>query len=130
MRPLSGGESRLLLARVGLHERPDPDAAGLAILHRSFLRHVPFVPDNKPVDDLLQEFQEKKVHMAIVLDEFGGTAGMVTLEDILEEVVGPARDESAGERVWLDGQTCPPQQVEKTLWVADAGYGMQHIALK
>lgn len=52
-----------------------------------------FVPENKKIDDLLKDFQAKKIHMAIVADEYGGTRGVVTLEDILEEIVGEINDE-------------------------------------
>lgn len=52
-----------------------------------------FIPETKKIDDLLEEFQKSKVHMAIVIDEFGGTSGLVTLEDILEEIVGNIEDE-------------------------------------
>lgn len=52
-----------------------------------------FVPENKKIDDLLKEFQERKIHMAIVVDEYGGTKGIITLEDILEEIVGDIADE-------------------------------------
>ncbi len=52
-----------------------------------------FVPENKKIDDLLKEFQKSKVHMAIVVDEYGGTSGLITLEDILEEIVGDIIDE-------------------------------------
>lgn len=57
------------------------------------LRDAFFVPENKRINDLLQEFQEKKIHMAVVVDEYGGTSGIVTLEDIIEEIVGEISDE-------------------------------------
>lgn len=59
----------------------------------SLLRPVYFVPQNKLIDDLLKEFQQKRTHIAVVVDEFGGTSGIVTLEDILEEIIGDIKDE-------------------------------------
>jgi gliding motility-associated protein GldE len=60
---------------------------------RTLLREPFFVPENKKLDDLMVEFQEKKVHLAIVVDEYGGTSGIVSLEDVIEEIVGDISDE-------------------------------------
>lgn len=60
---------------------------------QSLIRDPLFVPENKKNDDLLKEFQHRKIHMAIVVDEFGGTSGVVTLEDVIEEIVGEINDE-------------------------------------
>ncbi len=74
-----------LLSEVG------KEKAGFKL--RDKLRNAYFVPETKPLRSLLHEFQNKKLHIAIVLDEYGGTAGIVTLEDILEELVGEITDE-------------------------------------
>ena len=67
------------------------------IILRDLLRPAFFVPETKPIDDLLREFQRRKVHLAIVVDEFGSTAGLVTMEDVLEELVGEIQDEHDSE---------------------------------
>ena len=59
----------------------------------SLLREPFFVPENKKLDDLMAEFQDKKVHLAVVVDEYGGTSGLISLEDIIEEIVGDISDE-------------------------------------
>ena len=66
---------------------------------QSLLRLPYFVPETKKIIDLLKEFQIKKIHMAVVIDEYGGTSGIITLEDILEEIVGEITDESDEDQV-------------------------------
>ncbi|MDY7009253.1 MAG: hemolysin family protein [Planctomycetota bacterium] len=67
----------------------EPDKSDL----RSVMRKPFFVPETKPLDDLLREFKARKMHMAIVLDEYGGTTGLITIEDLIEEIVGDISDE-------------------------------------
>jgi putative hemolysin len=69
----------------------------------SLVRPAHFVPETKRVDELLHELQDLKVHMAIVVDEYGGTAGLITIEDLLEEIVGEIRDEyDVAEETWIE----------------------------
>ncbi len=68
---------------------------------QSLLRPAYYIPEAKKINDLLKEFQDSKIHMALVIDEYGGTLGIITLEDILEEIVGEITDES-------DHETSPP----------------------
>ena len=60
---------------------------------QTLIRPAYFVPETKQIDDLLRDFQASKIHIAIVVDEFGGTLGLVTLEDVIEEIVGEINDE-------------------------------------
>lgn len=72
-----------------------------------------YVPENKMIDDLLDDFRSKRLHMAIVVDEFGGTSGLITMEDVLEEIVGEIRDEyDEDERTW--------EKVGKGEWIFEA----------
>jgi CBS domain containing-hemolysin-like protein len=72
------------------------------LLLRDILRDVYYIPETKKVDELLQELQQRKVHIAIVVDEYGGTAGLVTIEDILEEIVGEIQDEYDIEEAFME----------------------------
>jgi CBS domain containing-hemolysin-like protein len=83
-------------ARLHPHPGADPwhgDAATRAGTVEDVMRPVLFVPESKPADDLLRELQAASVHLAVVVDEYGGVAGLATIEDLLEEIVGPISDE-------------------------------------
>jgi CBS domain containing-hemolysin-like protein len=73
----------------------------LDIKVREVMRSAYFVPETKKVDELLHEMQARRVHLAVVVDEYGGTAGLVTIEDILEEIVGEIQDEYDVEEVQI-----------------------------
>ena len=80
---------------------------------QNLVRDPYFVPENKMIDDLLDDFRSKRLHMAIVVDEFGGTSGLITMEDVLEEIVGEIRDEyDEDERTW--------EKVAKNEWIFEA----------
>ncbi|HIJ53267.1 MAG TPA: HlyC/CorC family transporter [Planctomycetes bacterium] len=81
---------------------------------RNKMRNVYFVPETKPLRTLLHEFQSRKLHIAVVLDEYGGTAGVVTLEDIIEELVGEITDE------YEETPTEPVKKIDKNTIEADA----------
>ncbi len=63
-----------------------------------------FIPETKRIDDLLVDFRTRRVHMAIAVDEYGGTSGLITIEDLLEEIVGDIQDEYDLEVSWLQAQ--------------------------
>ena len=80
---------------------------------QDLIRPAYYVPENKMVDDLLDDFRRKRLHMAIVVDEFGGTSGLITMEDVLEEIVGEIRDEyDEDDQTW--------QRVGANEWVFEA----------
>jgi len=85
-------------------EHPEGGDGGESELIEKVMRPATYVPDSKPVDELLRQMQTQRIHVAIVIDEYGGTAGLVTIEDILEEIVGEIADEYDTERApveWL-----------------------------
>jgi putative hemolysin len=86
----------------------------------SLIRKAYFIPETKKVDELLKEFQKDKIHMAIVVDEYGGTAGLVTLEDILEEIVGEIQDE-------YDKELPPIQKLNENTYRVDAGVSIEDL---
>ncbi len=80
---------------------------------QSIIRPAYFVPETKMIDDLLRDFQTNKVHIAIVVDEFGGTSGLITMEDIIEEIVGEIHDE-------YDDEESTFMKIDDTNWVFEA----------
>ncbi len=88
---------------------------------RSMLRPPYYIPDSKRVSDLLPEMQQNKIHMAIVVDEYGGTAGIVTIEDVLEEIVGEIQDE-------YDRETPEMQRVDEGEFVINARADLEDVS--
>jgi CBS domain containing-hemolysin-like protein len=85
------------------------------------MRAAVFVPDSKLVDDLLRDLQSQRVHMAIAVDEYGGTAGLVTIEDVLEEIVGEITDEYDHEPPEIEKVPGGGYRLSARLHVEDAG---------
>jgi len=91
----------ILYARDLLPYIGGDNAAGKSFDWRRLLREAYFVPESRMIDDLLQDFRSRRIHIAIVVDEYGGTQGVVTLEDVLEEIVGDINDEyDDEEKTW------------------------------
>jgi CBS domain containing-hemolysin-like protein len=90
------------------------------------IRSVPFVPESKQIEDLLRELQEQRIHMAVVIDEFGGTAGVVTMEDLLEEIVGEIIDEHEPKPGPIIEEKPGEAMIEGTMpiWEANEAYGL------
>lgn len=87
---------------------------------REILRPIHFVPSTKKVVELLRELQQRRIHMAIVLDEYGGTAGLVTIEDLLEEIVGEIRDEH-------DREVPPYRKISDNEYLVDASLPIEQV---
>jgi CBS domain containing-hemolysin-like protein len=85
------------------------------------MRPATYVPESKPVDELLREMQAKRTHIAVVIDEYGGTAGLITIEDILEEIVGEITDEYDVERAPIEQIDPDTARVSARLAVEDLG---------
>jgi CBS domain containing-hemolysin-like protein len=99
-----------------IHEHPDAEQAERV---EKVMRTATYVPDSKPVDELLRQMQLQRIHAAIVIDEYGGTAGLVTIEDILEEIVGEIADEYDNERAPVEWLAPGTARVTARLPVAD-----------
>ncbi|HOA66243.1 hemolysin family protein [Phycicoccus elongatus] len=97
------------------------DPAGATVPVEEVMRPAAYVPDSKPADDLLKEMQRDRVHVAIVVDEYGGTAGLVTIEDILEEIVGEIADE-------YDREDPAIEALEDGTWRVDATMDIDDLA--
>jgi CBS domain containing-hemolysin-like protein len=99
----------------------DPQPAERRQRVEAVMRPAEFVPESKPVDELLREMQVRRIHMAIVIDEYGGTAGLVTIEDILEEIVGEITDEYDDEKPPIEHLADGEVRVTARLPIEDLG---------
>ena len=95
-------------------------ANGKELVLRNIIRKPYFIPETKKINDLMAEFQQRRIQIAIVLDEFGGTAGMVTLEDIVEELVGEIQDE-------YDEETPIVEKISDTEYMVDASANVHDV---
>lgn len=93
---------------------------GSSIALERHLKPVFFVPEQMKISRLLKEMQRRKTHIAVVVDEFGGTSGIVTLEDVIEEIVGEIQDEA-------DAETAPVKTVSPGVWLADAAIPLHDL---
>ncbi len=100
------------------HDHPGADATEKAA---TVMRQASYVPDSKPVDELLRQMQAQRNHVAIVIDEYGGTAGLVTIEDILEEIVGEITDEYDNEEPPVEWLSDHSARVTARLSVTELG---------
>ena len=105
------------------HEHPGAPSAKSGATEKvaTVMRPALYVPDSKPVDELLRQMQAQRTHVAIVIDEYGGTAGLVTIEDILEEIVGEITDEYDNERPPVEWLSDRSARVTARLSVTELG---------
>jgi len=126
--------SRSHFSRLPIYQKKEDDIIGIIyqkdvfdlVLHheqksiRDLLRPILFVPESKRINQLLSEFLQKRMHMAVVIDEYGNVVGLVTLEDVLEEIVGEIRDEHEVVRYRIIS-------LERGGWLIDAGITLEEI---
>ncbi|MCA9412159.1 MAG: HlyC/CorC family transporter, partial [Candidatus Omnitrophica bacterium] len=101
-----------------IHRWRDEDANGNIV--RDLMRPALFVPESKRIDDILEQFRREKTHIAIVVDEYGGTEGLVTIEDVLEEIVGDIEDE-------FDQDKHLMEEISPGLWEVDAAIDAEDL---
>ena len=87
---------------------------------RNILRRPFFIPETKRIDSLLRDFKRKHVHIAVVVDEYGGVAGIVCMEDVIEEIVGDIRDE-------FDNETDDITKIAEGIWLCDARIDLDNL---
>jgi CBS domain containing-hemolysin-like protein len=109
-------EGVLYIKDLLVHIEQDEHFEWISLLHQPY-----FVPENKKIDDLLADFQEKRVHMAIVVNEYGETEGLVTMEDIIEEIVGEINDE-------FDEEEADFKRLEENVYLFEAKTSLNDFA--